>query len=80
VLTQKASDSWPYDPLMPQATEELRSEWGVMPERAIEFLLAAGYRLTDEWTWESSKPSSTPEERRAMLFLIQEWDFGGLAG
>jgi hypothetical protein len=64
---------------MPQATEELRAEWGVMPEEAIQFLLTAGYRLTDDWTWESPSRESTPQERRVILFLIQEWDFGGLA-
>lgn len=67
---------------MPQATPELREEWGIMDGPAIQFLEQRGYLLTEAFEWRL--PSSrivgeiTPKEGRAILFLFEEWDFGGI--
>lgn len=63
---------------MPQATDELRAEWGIETEKALYFLRAAGYRLTNSWTWVPPRRESTEMELRAIEYLIQEWDFGGI--
>jgi hypothetical protein len=66
---------------MPQASEELRSYWGgVDDEPAISHLEDAGFILTPHWTWIKPNPdySLTERDRKAILFLIEEWDFGGL--
>lgn len=68
---------------VPQATEELRAEWGgptgCDDSRAIAFLQGRGYKLTNRWTWKKPR-TLTPslEDRRAVLYLIQEWDMGGM--
>lgn len=66
---------------MPQASETLLREWdGPSDRKAIAYLEGRGYVLTRQWTW--VVPSMTvPTERdlRAIKFLIDEWDFGGLA-
>lgn len=71
---------------MPQATPELRhvmlvnfgSEVG--DEGPIKFLENAGYVLNRNWTWKRPTPFIAPTELEALciLFLIEEWDFGGL--
>jgi hypothetical protein len=64
---------------MPQATDELRKEWGVMDDRAIKFLNDRGYKLTRDFHWKKPHPNMKPtaKELRAIEFLFQEWDFGG---
>jgi hypothetical protein len=64
---------------MPQATEELRREWGIADSRAIKFLNDRGYKLTRDFRWQKPHPNMKPtaKELRAIEFLIQEWDFGG---
>lgn len=65
---------------MPQATEELRRKWdGPDDTVAMQFLEDQGYRLLKNWTWlapDNRNPSD--DEFSAVLFLIQEWDFGGI--
>lgn len=64
---------------MPQASPEQRAKWGVMPDKAMDFLESRGFRLTHGWTW--VKPHGhkiTEDEFQAVDFLIAEWDFGGL--
>ena len=65
---------------MPQATDKLRKEWnGPSSDKAIKFLEDAGYKLNKKWMWvcpSGKKP--TKKELRAILFLIQEWDYGGM--
>lgn len=68
---------------MPQATDELRVEWGgvlgVGEDKAIAHLERRGYRLTQHYTWKKPKfVTPTLADQRAVLFLIQEWDFGGM--
>ena len=64
---------------MPQANGELRNEWHD-DATAARFLEAAGYTLRPDWIWEWPKPfrPATPKEIRAVTYLIDEWDFGGL--
>lgn len=63
---------------MPEASSELREEWGIMDSIAIQYLEGNGYVLTSDWTW-VTPPNHVPtsKECRAIQFLIDEWDFGG---
>lgn len=64
---------------MPQAEEWLRNKWGIMDGPAIEFLESRGFKLTREWCWTHPCPEHyqpTDEEYEAVIFLIDEWDFG----
>lgn len=72
---------------MPQADEELRtwarSKFGNIDNHGPEQLLKnAGYTLTAKWYWrlpEGKKyEDMTEDEKKAVVFLIDEWDFGGL--
>jgi hypothetical protein len=69
---------------MPQASDEDRAKWGgyggVGEDKAISFLLAAGYTLTRQSTWLKPSPDHivTEDESGAMWFLIEEWDYAGL--
>lgn len=64
---------------MPQASEDLRAEFGIDDRPVIRFLEAAGYTRTDDWCWllPEGKIEPTEKEDRAILFLIEEWDWGG---
>lgn len=69
---------------MPQTTSERLKRWGgyrgVGEDKAEKFLEDRGYTLTSSWEW--IEPSEThyitPEEVDAILFLMEEWDYGGL--
>ncbi len=58
---------------------ELQEEWGMLETKAMNYLEAQGYTLTKEWEWIAPDRYPTEKEARAVLFLIQEWDFGGVA-
>ncbi len=66
---------------MPQTTPERAARWPGMDSEAIEFLKKKGFILTKDWYWR--KPhighTITPKENDAIIYLIQEWDFGGIA-
>lgn len=65
---------------MPQATEELREEWH-SDGNALDFLYERGFVLLKSWEW--VKPEGhelTEKEQRAVLYLIEEWDYGGIIG
>lgn len=74
---------------MPQASSELQQQMDkrfgnpISDAGPIKFLENAGYVLTKGWLWKP-KPSvtvtsqMTKDEFDCLLFLIQEWDFGGL--
>ncbi len=66
---------------MPQTTPERAARWPGMDAQAMKFLQKQGFVLTKEWFWKPPEPSRelTDRERDAILYLIQEWDFGGLA-
>lgn len=67
---------------MPEASEELRTEWGLSDAKAIDYLTTHGYRLLKGWVWQ--KPSlehkMTAKEASAIRYLIEEWNFGGIKG
>lgn len=66
---------------MPQATDEARAEWnGPSDETAIKFLKSAGYVLDRSWCWVRPRPDYEPTDKEisAAIFLIDEWDFGGI--
>lgn len=69
---------------MPQASDELREKWGgemgVGEDKAYNYLVSKGYELTRQWLWKKpSNHSMTQDEFEAMKFLVDEWDYGGLA-
>lgn len=69
---------------MPSSSEGLRQKWGgshgIGEDKAEGYLQSRGYRLTKDWFW--IKPSHdhvmTDEEVEAIIFLIEEWDYGGV--
>ena len=73
---------------MPSADEDLKqrmvSRFGDHSEVGpINFLEGKGYKLTKAWFWEP-KPGVTSlgqmprDEFECLLYLMHEWDFGGL--
>ena len=74
---------------MPQASGEvseyIEQEFGcpMSDEGPMKFLEDAGYVLRGDWFWKA-KPGvttygdMTKKEYLCMIFLCQEWDFGGL--
>jgi hypothetical protein len=67
---------------MPQTTPERRARWPGGDQGAIDHLKTQGYRLLKGWTWVKPSPAHEPTEREidAIIYLIEEWDFGGLEG
>lgn len=65
---------------MPQATSALTDEWdGPSDATAIAWLKRQGYVLTRDFHWiPTAGHYVTDKDRRAALFLFQEWDFGGI--
>ena len=68
---------------MPQASEELRAEWhdddhADASWRAVHFLMDAGFKFHRDWTWTAPDREITDKEFRALQYLIDEWDFGGI--
>ena len=66
---------------MPSSTPELCAEWhGPDSQYAMDFLKRRGFTLNPDWTWyPPNGREPTDKELRAIDFLFQEWDFGGLA-
>ena len=69
---------------MPQAIDELRREWWPADDptgidTAIGYLRARGYTLSvHEGGWSGPGREPTDKEQRAIRYLMDEWDFGGL--
>lgn len=64
---------------MPQTTPERAARWPGGDQQAIAFLRKWGYILNRDWTWSHIKGHvPTQMEEDAILYLIEEWDFGGL--
>ena len=62
---------------MPSATDELRAAFPGSSDQAIAELQAAGFILTNQWTWiVPIGHMPTQRELDAMTYLVQEWDFG----
>lgn len=75
---------------MPQADPYLQkrmiTKFGDMDTYGPEhYLENAGYKLTEKWMW-LPKPGvktlrdMTRDEFECLLFLMHEWDYGGLEG
>lgn len=64
---------------MPQTTPERAARWPGIDQQAIKYLEGQGYELNRDWTWKKPSPKHviTDREEDAILYLIQEWDFGG---
>ncbi len=65
---------------MPQTTPERAARWPGMDLQAMGVLLSRGYVLRRDFHWTPPTPDHevTDREEDAILYLIQEWDFGGL--
>lgn len=65
---------------MPQTTPERAARWPGMDSQAINYLNYAGFTLRKDWCWTppSINHRLTEKEYDAVLYLIQEWDFGGV--
>lgn len=74
---------------MPQASEQLTN---LMIERfgddylekgPCEYLLSHGYTLNRHWEWQKPGVNElrdmTRDEFDCLLFMMHEWDYGGLA-
>lgn len=72
---------------MPQASDELRDLMGkwfgdrIDDCRPAQFLASRGYTLNPGYCWIKPTPAHTvhPIEEYCILFLIHEWDYGGIA-
>ena len=72
---------------MPQATATLRKTMdryfgdGISDAGPIAFLKRQGYTLSEGWEWLKPTPTHKPtvKEMLCIMFLIEEWDFGGIA-
>lgn len=71
---------------MPQASDELRAkmisrfgdigDWG-----PTKYLIQRGWHLQRDWKWYKpghSAPTMTDDEWDCALFLVEEWDYGGV--
>lgn len=62
---------------MPQSTPERRARWGMSEDKAEKYLLDAGYSIH---RFVMSPPSAdhviTETEEDAVLYLLEEWDYG----
>lgn len=73
---------------MPQASDSLRKQmrlrFGDLDTSGPEtYLSSAGYVLRSDWTWKpkpyvNSLRDMTRQEFDCLLFLMHEWDYGGL--
>ncbi len=66
---------------MPSTIPERAARWPGMDGEATAYLRAQGYQLTPDFYWLKPTPDHEPTEREAdaIVYLIQEWDFGGIA-
>ena len=73
---------------MPQASDELRNimqqRFGTIDEAPVTaHLESQGYTLTRDWTWKKEGVNDLKDMTRfdfeCLMFLVHEWDFGGLA-
>ena len=74
---------------MPSTSSERAARWPEGDRQAIDYLKGHGFVLTREWFWKLPpgryKEDGTPlgdnplteKEHDAIMYLIEEWDFGG---
>jgi hypothetical protein len=73
---------------MPSGPPELHDYWCAKDETgagdlaAKHYLEDRGYILTRRWTWiqPESIETPSPEDNKAINYLVWEWDWGGLDG
>ena len=65
---------------MPSTTPERQARWPGMDAEAMNFLESRGYKLNRDWCWSPPEPDHDPTVREvdALIYLIEEWDYGGL--
>jgi hypothetical protein len=72
---------------MPSTTPERAARWPGGDDQAIAFLHDSGFTLERNWTFTAPKgrsldtegyPWVSEKENDALIYLIEEWDFGGL--
>lgn len=72
---------------MPSGPPELHRYWcrkgpydGEGDTNAMHYLRQRGYVLTKGWTWikPASIPEPSPEDNKALNYLVWEWDFGDI--
>ena len=66
---------------MPQTNDKRRARWPGWDTQAILYLESMGYILTEDWRWKHiSDPHNVPTEKEwdAIIYLVEEFDFGGL--
>ena len=63
---------------MPQTTPERAARWE-SDMNAMAFLKSAGFELHRDWVWRHpERKTPTEQELDAAIYLIEEWDFGGI--
>lgn len=74
-----------YGTPMPNTTPERRARWGATAGEAEGnatcFLVAQGYKLRKDWSWDPPSPTHQPTEREidAVVYMVEDWDYGGIA-
>ncbi|UQS95130.1 hypothetical protein Pam3_59 [Pseudanabaena phage Pam3] len=67
---------------MPQTTPERAARWPGGDQEAIGCLEDGGWMLSRDgkWQWTHPDPTRKPTGREidAAVYLIEEWDFGGM--
>jgi len=65
---------------MPQTTPERAARWPGMDQEAMQYLVQRGFECTGDFYWMPPTPEHklTEKENDAVLYLIEEWDFGGV--
>lgn len=65
---------------MPQTTEARRKRWPGMDSQAIVYLEKRGFIRDNNFSWYKPSPNYklTRKERDALVYLNEEWDWGGL--
>ena len=65
---------------MPQSTPERRARWQD-DETACKYLRKRGYVLLHDWCWQEPKNhKETAADIDAIIYLMEEYDFGGVRG
>jgi hypothetical protein len=65
---------------MPSTTPDREARWPGGDSQAIDYLMKQGYSMTKDWCWVKPTDDHKPTEKEidAVIYLIEEWDFGGI--
>lgn len=61
---------------MPSTSPERQARWPGMDTQAIEYLESRGYKLTRDWCWLAPRREMIEREEDAIIYLIEEFDYG----